>query len=120
VTRVLAIGLVGLTMLGVLGGPGVDTRAPLGRASTAVPAALIDIGSLFGSADNEPDENEPDDDATTAARPAPRGPTWQAYAPVALIAAALGALLGGFVAIRLYLLWRRMTTWANRMWRPGA
>jgi hypothetical protein len=99
-------------------------RAP-GTASTVAPAALIDVGALFGGDEGEPDENEEeaDDDEDGAAQPKPsRTQTVQQVADnpsmpslaVVFLSLALALIVAAYVVHRIRRLWARA-----RAWRPG-
>jgi hypothetical protein len=96
---VLAV-VVALAGLGTLG-----LQAPEPAASRA-PAALIDLGGIFGN-ENEPDENETD--GGRAQQPAQGGSNITARG--VLLGAAIGAIVALFVASRLRRLRARLRRW---------
>jgi hypothetical protein len=96
---------------------GVGTLAA-SRAGDAprTPAALIDLGGIFGGGDeNEADENEPDDGSPTQHQPA--GGQSDRRSGISLpvfLAVALGAIGALFVANRVRRLRLRMRAWLAR------
>jgi hypothetical protein len=96
IARILAVVVVlaGAAMLHAE--PGALAGA---RSAASVGAALIDLGAVFGS-DEEPDENEPDDDAATAARPVADQRSHTSLR-VVLLSLVLGAMGGAVLATRL-------------------
>jgi hypothetical protein len=103
---------VALAGVGTLAAP----RASAPREST--PAAFIDLGGIFGSADeNEPDENESGDDSRAHQHQPAGGQAGRrsGISPaVVLLAVVLGAIVALFVANRLRRLQVRMRAWVAR------
>jgi hypothetical protein len=80
-------------------------------ASTVTPAALIDLGAIFGDDENEPDENETDggDQQQQHQQPSGRPGLGSGISlPVVLVIAALGVMAAAFVVNRLRRLWARL------------
>jgi hypothetical protein len=103
----LAIGL----MLGALATLPASRAAGAPRnASTVTPAALINLGAIFGEDENEPDEDESDEGNRERQQPAGGNPDHRlgASLPVVLVIAALGVMAAAFVVNRLRRLWRRL------------
>jgi hypothetical protein len=77
--------------------------------------ALIDLGAIFGSGDeNEADENEPDEGGP-AHRPQPRARAGHGPLPMVLVGVALGALAaaaGVVIGNRVRRLRARLRTWS--------
>jgi hypothetical protein len=123
-TRILSLLAIGV----VLAGLGAATRGAVHAertGATFAPAALIDLGALFGGGDeNEPDESdgEPDDQERATARPRSTGPHVQRAASrrpmpslvVVLLSAALAVIVAAYLARRIRRGWTRL-----RAWRPG-
>lgn len=96
---------------------GVGTLAA-SRAADAprTPAALIDLGAIFGGDDeNEADENEPDDGSPTQHQPAGGQADRHSGIPLPVfLAVVLGAIGALFVANRVRRLRLRMRAWLAR------
>jgi hypothetical protein len=102
---VISVMVAGLGLL-----PAPRTAALPGVASTVAPAALIDLGAIFGDDENEPDENE-NDSGEQQHRQQPSGrPALgsRISLPVVLVIAALGVMAAAFVVNRLRRLWARL------------
>jgi hypothetical protein len=105
---VITVMVAGLGLL-----PAPRTAAVPRVASTVTPAALIDLGAIFGDDENEPDENETDGDEQQqqqqhqqpSGRPALGS---RISLPIVLVIAALGVMAAAFVVNRLRRLWARL------------
>jgi hypothetical protein len=100
-----------------LAGVGTLTASRAADAPRGTPAALIDLGGIFGGDDeNEPDENEPDDGSPAHDQPAgakaDRGSGISP--PLVLLAVVLGAIGALFVANRVRRVRLRMRAWLAR------
>jgi hypothetical protein len=93
----------------VLFGLGTVTASHVPSAPTSAPAALIDLGAIFGGDENEPDENESDDGTLGRDRPVDRGSSTSLR--VVLLCVALGAIGALFVANRVRRLRARLRGW---------
>jgi hypothetical protein len=96
----IAVVLVGLGTVTASNGPSVPTSAP---------AALIDLGAIFGGDENEPDENESDDGSPGRDRSVDHRPSTSPS--VVLLCVALGAIGALFVANRVRRLRARLRGW---------
>ena len=105
--RIVCLVAVGVLLagLGTLSASG--TAGAPRSASTATPAALIDLGSIFGD-ENEPDENETD--GSEQQQPASGRPAFGSKISLAVVLAiaVLGVLAAAYVANRVRRLWRRL------------
>jgi hypothetical protein len=100
-----------------LAGVGTLTASRAADAPRGTPAALIDLGGIFGGDDeNEPDENEPDDGSPTHSEPAGGQADRRSgiSLPVAFLAVVLGTIGALFVANRVRRLRLRMRAWLAR------
>ena len=96
----IAVVLLGLGAVTASNGPSAPTRAP---------AALIDLGAIFGGDENEPDENESDDGTLGRDGSVDRGSSTSLR--VVLLSVALGAIGALFVANRVRRLRARLRGW---------
>jgi len=96
----IAVVLVGLGTVTASNGPSVPTSAP---------AALIDLGAIFGGDENEPDENESDDGSPGRDRSVDHRSSTSPS--VVLLCVALGAIGALFVANRVRRLRARLRGW---------
>jgi ABC-type branched-subunit amino acid transport system permease subunit len=102
--RILALAAVVAALAYVAGRDTAQSAAVSHGVSSSV---LAGLGSLFGV--GESDDEADEDDAGDGPTPRPATPQSPAL-PVAtaLISAAIGALVGGFVALRVRRLWVRV------------
>jgi hypothetical protein len=99
--RILAL-IAAVAALAAVAARGTSWSASVARSVSS--GAHAGLASLFGSED-EADEDDPGDGA--APRPAP-SPSPAFPVAVAVISAAIGALAGGFVALRVRRAWVRL------------
>ena len=105
-----------LAMFVALAGVGTLAASRAADAPRGTPAALIDLGGIFGGDENEADENEPDDGSPAHHQPAGgQSDRRSGISPaVVLVAVILGAIGALFVANRVRRLRLRMRAWLAR------
>jgi hypothetical protein len=96
-------------------GVGTLTASRAADAPRGTPAALIDLGGIFGGDDeNEPDENEPEEGGARE-QPEDQGASGVSI-PVVLVLVALAGAVGGFVYMRIRRLVLRVRAWGRGLW----
>jgi hypothetical protein len=105
-----------LAIFVALAGVGTLAASRAADAPRGTPAALIDLGGIFGGDENEADENEPDDGSPAHHQPAGgQSDRRSGISPaVVLVAVILGAIGALFVANRVRRLRLRMRAWLAR------
>jgi hypothetical protein len=107
--RIVCLIAVAVLLAGLGTLPAPRTAGAAASASTVTPAALINLGAIFGDDENEPDENETDggeqQQEPTRERPALGS---RISLVVVLAIAVLGVLAAAFVVNRLRRLWARV------------
>jgi hypothetical protein len=101
--RIICLLAIGVALAGLATLPASRSAGVSPRASTVAPAALIDLGAIFGDDENEPDENETDEGNSVQREPASERPALgsRISLPVVLLIAALGVLAAAYVVNRL-------------------
>jgi hypothetical protein len=106
-----------LAIFVALAGVGTLAASRAADAPRGTPAALIDLGGIFGGDDeNEADENEPDDGSPAHHQPAGGRADRRSgiSPPVVLVAVILGAIGALLVSNRVRRLRLRMRAWLAR------
>jgi hypothetical protein len=105
-----------LAIFVALAGVGTLAASRAADAPRGTPAALIDLGGIFGGDENEADENEADDGSPAQHQPAGgQSDRRSGISPaVVLVAVILGAIGTLFVANRVRRLRLRMRAWLAR------
>jgi hypothetical protein len=99
--RILSLLGVGAVLAALCTLPALRAAGPAGSASTATPPAFIDLGSIFGGDENEPDENETDGGEQKQPASGRSAFGSSISLPVVLAIAALGLLAAAYVVNRL-------------------
>jgi hypothetical protein len=107
--RIVCLVAISVLLAGLGTLPGSRTTGAPQSASTVTPAALIDLGAIFGDDENEPDENETDGGEQQQQPASGRRALGSSVSlPVVLAIAALGVLVAAYVVNRLRRLWARL------------
>jgi hypothetical protein len=107
--RILSLLALGAVLAALWTLPALHATGVARSATTVTPVALIDLGSIFGDDENEPDENETDG-GERGQQPSSGRPAFGSHISLAVVGAiaVLGLLAAAYVVNRLRRLWARV------------
>ena len=94
--RILSLLALGAVLAALWTLPALHATGVARSATTVAPVALIDLGSIFGDDENEPDENETDG-GERGQQPSSGRPAFGSHISLAVVGLTAGLVQGGLI-----------------------